>query len=244
MDEKYAITAIIGILSISSICSHLLFLVRIWKVQNANLFKCKFNQVSRKYRNTSKRNVGNLTITFLWVNSIAQLLFLVIVAPCEMKWLITARWDFGMFLCKLFKSWKSVCSGYIERVIQNVSCLILGISIMTTLLMTGDRVYGVLSYELKNQNICLKQELDFYYRLFRAWFPCFIILVTPENIHEFFKFMGCHSVFLTHYRPLNRNRNCQSKSYRNFHLFIIFTFGFLVGAPRCSCSYLNLAVQC
>ena len=118
-----------------------------------------------------------------------------------MVYMITRRWYFGSLMCKLFKSWKSACSGkewyrtskmlalyiffphqvtcvnfnillssimkltYVTwwgKKIYKASILLLryccsdlewysylGISIMATILMTSDKLYGILRSEFK-----------------------------------------------------------------------------------------------
>ena len=53
----------------------------------------------------------NLTISFIIVNSSAQLFYLIGVAPCEITFMITGNWPFGSIMCKFFKSWKAVAAG-------------------------------------------------------------------------------------------------------------------------------------
>jgi len=84
-------------------------------------------QITWKCR--QRRSYANLTSMFLTANSVAQLLYLFLVGPCEMIFMVTHRWRFGLVMCKIFKSWRSSCAG---------------ITIMTTVLMTADRLFGVL----------------------------------------------------------------------------------------------------
>ena len=57
------------------------------------------------------RKVKNLTTNFILVNSIAQLFYLILVAPCEISYMVTREWIFGTLACKVFKSWKAVAAG-------------------------------------------------------------------------------------------------------------------------------------
>ena len=79
---------------------------------------------------------SNITITFLLTNCISQLLYLIVIAPTEIRFLVLSKWEFGLVMCKLYKSWRSSASN---------------ISIMATVLMTADRLYGVIRIEFSKK---------------------------------------------------------------------------------------------
>ena len=108
MNQNYALTSLIGLLTIVSILLHALLLYQIFKVHvNFCHAYCRnIVKVSQRGRKSQ-----NLTVTFLLVNSISQLLYLAFIAPTEMYFMITSQWDFGLIMCKLFKSWRSTCAG-------------------------------------------------------------------------------------------------------------------------------------
>ena len=106
---NHTVSVAIGVLATVSVILHALLLHRPCLVSN---FAVLFSHFTKLHFQIAKKNGSkNLTFTFLLVNSVAQLLHLLLVAPCEMSWLFTRNWHFGSFMCKLFKSWKSVCSG-------------------------------------------------------------------------------------------------------------------------------------
>ena len=113
MKEEVVLTTVMGGLSFLSIVLQATVLYGICQVTLITLIVFSLiDKSDQVYRRGRRQHIRcNLTIIFLTINSTAQLLYLVLVAPAEMVFMVTQQWYFGSLLCKLFKSWKSACSG-------------------------------------------------------------------------------------------------------------------------------------
>ena len=67
----------------------------------------------------NRAKVKNLTTNFILVNSIAQLFYLIMVAPLEITYMVNRKWMFGILACKIFKSWKAVAAGLFKSSREN-----------------------------------------------------------------------------------------------------------------------------
>ncbi|CBY06970.1 unnamed protein product [Oikopleura dioica] len=88
---------LVGVLSIVAVVLHFIFLQVLFKMGRQKTFQ--------------RKKEWSITGIFLLTSCVAQIFYILLVAPGEITFLITQEWKFGLLSCKLFKSMKDVTSG-------------------------------------------------------------------------------------------------------------------------------------